>query len=67
VAFWLSIGPVVAFLPYFPYSKHIHLFFAPMNMALKPARRSIGELSYIDMQDQSVQQFGAAAMQDLGW
>ncbi|HMV95756.1 MAG TPA: hypothetical protein PKE48_05615, partial [Anaerolineales bacterium] len=26
IAFWLSIGAVVAFLPYFPYSKHIHLF-----------------------------------------
>ncbi|HNK63453.1 MAG TPA: hypothetical protein PLE14_05340, partial [Anaerolineales bacterium] len=30
LAFWLSIGAVVAFLPYFPYSKHIHLFFAPL-------------------------------------
>jgi len=42
LAFWLSIGAVVAFLPYFPYSKHIHLFFAPINFALKPERRSIG-------------------------
>ena len=38
--FWVSIGAVVAFLPYFPYSKHIHLFFAPINFALKPERRS---------------------------
>ena len=36
IAFWLSIGAVVAFLPYFPYSKHIHVFFAPLNFALKP-------------------------------
>ncbi|NWF63631.1 MAG: (Fe-S)-binding protein, partial [Chloroflexi bacterium] len=34
IAFWLSIGAIVAFLPYFPYSKHIHLFFAPLNFAL---------------------------------
>ncbi|MGE5249256.1 MAG: (Fe-S)-binding protein, partial [Bacteroidota bacterium] len=58
---------VVAFLPYFPYSKHIHLFFAPINFALKPARRSMGELSYINLDDQSIEQFGAAAMKDLGW
>jgi len=42
LAFWLSIGAVIAFLPYFPYSKHIHLFFAPINFALKPERKSIG-------------------------
>jgi Fe-S oxidoreductase len=67
IAFWLSIGAVVAFLPYFPYSKHIHLFFAPINFALKPERKSIGELSYINLDDQNIEQFGAAKMKDLGW
>jgi len=66
-AFWLSIGGVVAFLPYFPYSKHIHLFFAPINFALKPERRSMGELNFINLDDQSIEQFGAATMKDLGW
>jgi Fe-S oxidoreductase len=66
-AFWLSIGAVVAFLPYFPYSKHLHLFFAPINFAMKPERRSMGELNYIDLDDQSIEQFGAATMKDLGW
>ncbi|MGB8982563.1 MAG: (Fe-S)-binding protein, partial [Anaerolineales bacterium] len=65
--FWVSIGAVVAFLPYFPYSKHIHLFFAPINFALKPERRSIGELNFINLDDQSIEQFGAATMKDLGW
>jgi Fe-S oxidoreductase len=65
--FWVSIGAVVAFLPYFPYSKHIHLFFAPINFALKPPRRSIGELNFINLDDQSIEQFGAATMKDLGW
>jgi len=67
LAFWLSIGAVVAFLPYFPYSKHIHLFFAPLNFALKPERKSIGELGYVNLEDQSIEQFGAAKMKDLGW
>jgi len=65
--FWLSIGAVVAFLPYFPLSKHIHLFFAPLNYALKPERRSMGELSFLDMEDTGIEQFGAAVMKDLGW
>ncbi len=67
IAFWLSIGAVVAFLPYFAYSKHIHLFFAPINFALKPERKSIGQLNYINLNDQSIEQFGAATMKDLGW
>ena len=67
VMFWASLGAVLAFLPYFPHSKHIHLFFAPINFALKPKRRSIGELGYINLDDQSIEQFGAAKMRDLGW
>ena len=67
VMFWLSIGAVVAFLPYFPYSKHLHLFFAPINFALKPERKSIGELTYINLDDQTIEQFGAATVSDLGY
>lgn len=65
--FWISLGLVFAFLPYFPYSKHIHIFITPLNFALKPARKSIGQLSYINLDDQSIEQFGAAKMKDLGW
>ena len=65
--FWISLGAVVAFLPYFPYSKHIHLFFAPLNFMFKPERRSIGELSYINLDDQTIEQFGAARMEQLGY
>ena len=65
--FWLSIGAVVAFLPYFPFSKHLHLFFAPINFAFKPERSSIGQLSYINLDDQSIEQFGASNVSDLGY
>lgn len=67
VAWWISLGAVVAFLPYFPYSKHIHLFMAPLNFGLKPERKSIGQLNYINLEDTSIEQFGAAKMKDLGW
>jgi Fe-S oxidoreductase len=67
LGFWLSLGSIVAFLPYFPYSKHIHLFFAPLNFLLKPERKSIGELGYINFNDESIEQFGATKMAHLGW
>ena len=65
--FWLYMGAILVFLPYFPYSKHIHMFFAPLNHAFKPERKSIGQLGYIKLDDQSIEQFGAAKMSDLGW
>ncbi|PWB52227.1 MAG: [Fe-S]-binding protein [Anaerolineales bacterium] len=65
--FWISLGWILAFLPYFLYSKHIHLFFAPLNFLLKPARRSIGELSRLDFDDESVEAFGVSKLEDLGW
>lgn len=67
VCFWLALGGILAFIPYFLISKHIHLFFAPINFLLKPSRQSIGELSKLDFDDESIEQFGAARLEDLGW
>ena len=67
VAFWLALGLIMAFIPYFPYSKHIHLFFAPLNFLLVPERHSIGELDALDFEDESIEQFGATTFKDLNW
>ena len=67
IAFWLAIGTILAFIPYFLISKHIHLFFAPLNFLLKPERRSIGELDKLDFEDESIEQFGVTRLEDLGW
>lgn len=66
-AFWVALGLILAFIPYFPYSKHIHLFFAPLNFLTKPQRRSIGELGKINFDDESIEQFGATRLENLGW
>jgi Fe-S oxidoreductase len=67
VTFWLALGTILAFIPYFLYSKHIHLFLAPLNFLLKPERRSIGELGELDFEDETVEQFGVTHLEDLGW
>ncbi len=64
---WLAIGSILLFLPYFPYSKHIHLFFAPLNFLLHPERPSMGTLDALDFEDDSVEQFGVARLEDLSW
>ena len=66
-SFWISLGAILAFLPYFLYSKHIHLFFAPINFLLKPERKSIGELSRLDFADENIESFGVSHLEDLGW
>jgi Fe-S oxidoreductase len=65
--YWGALGTILGFLPYFLYSKHLHLFFAPINFLTKPERRSIGELDKIDFDDESLEQFGASRLEDLGW
>jgi Fe-S oxidoreductase len=37
-AFWLAVGLILVFFPYFVRSKHIHIFFAPLNWLLRPER-----------------------------
>ncbi len=34
VGWWGALGLILAFLPYFPRSKHLHLFTAPLNLGL---------------------------------
>ncbi len=65
VAWWMALGLILAFLPYFPVSKHIHLFFAPLNYLLRPEWRSIGELGRLDFEDESREQFGAERIEHL--
>lgn len=66
-AFWLALGAILGFMPYFLYSKHLHLVFAPLNFLLKPERRSTAELSKLNFDDESIEQFGATKLEHLGW
>ena len=51
------------FIPYFPRSKHIHLFLAPINLALKKDKP--GALQPMDFEKEEV--FGAAKLEDFTW
>ena len=67
IFWWLALGTVLAFLPYFPFSKHIHLFFAPLNFLLHPERQSMGTLEPINFEDDSLEQFGVERLEHLSW
>ena len=65
LCWWLALGGILVFLPYFPQSKHAHLFMAPLNFLTRPQRRSLGALEPLDFEDESIEQFGVARLEDL--
>lgn len=62
---FLALALILAFVPYFPYSKHIHLLMGPFNLATKPLDRPRGMLDAVDFDDESVEAWGAARLSDL--
>jgi Fe-S oxidoreductase len=67
VCFWGALGSILLFVPYFLYSKHIHIFMAPLNFLLKPEHKSIGQLSAVNFEDETITQYGAAKLEHLEW
>ncbi|MGB3714340.1 MAG: (Fe-S)-binding protein [Candidatus Promineifilaceae bacterium] len=65
ICWWVALGLILAFIPYFPYSKHAHLFMGPFNIATRPKRKALGALDALDFEDESIEQFGAARLTDL--
>lgn len=62
VSWWMAMGLIVVFLPYFPHSKHLHLMVAPVNLALeKKTPRGLLEAPADSSQP------GARALTDLTW
>ncbi|MGH7873776.1 MAG: (Fe-S)-binding protein [Candidatus Binatia bacterium] len=60
---WGALGSILLFIPYFPRSKHIHIFLAPINLALKKDKP--GVLQAMDFEKEET--FGAAKLEDFTW
>jgi Fe-S oxidoreductase len=60
---WGALGSILVFIPYFPRSKHIHLFMAPINLALK--KEKPGVLQPMDFENEEV--FGASKLEEFVW
>jgi Fe-S oxidoreductase len=65
--YWGALGSVLAFLAYFPFSKHIHIFMAPLKYAVARSVPS-GVLPALDLAlDSEEPKLGAAKLEDLAW
>src|SRR5258708_3236069 len=70
VGWWTSLGLILAFLPYFVRSKHIHLFVAPIRLGLGRRDRAgkkvgTGALDPINFEDEAIEQFGVAKLEQF--
>ena len=67
VGWWLALGLILVFVPYFPYTKHFHLVLSGVNFLTKPRRTALGSLEPIDFADESIEEFGVAKLEELPW
>ena len=65
LGWWMAIGLILLFMPYFPYTKHAHLFVGPFNFMTAPERTYLGQIKSLNFEDESVEQFGASTLFDL--
>ena len=65
--YWGALGSVFAFLMYFPYSKHVHMFMAPAKYLFKRDVAS-GVLPSVELDMEAVEpRPGASKLEDLAW
>lgn len=67
---WISLGLILAFLPYFVRSKHIHIFAAPVRLGLgrrNAAGEKIGSggLDPINFENENIEQFGVSQLEQF--
>jgi Fe-S oxidoreductase len=69
--YWGALGSVLAFLAYFPYTKHIHIFMAPAKYFIE-REPSSGVLPAVALNletenEAETQTIGANKLEDLAW
>ena len=65
ICWWMALGLILLFVPYFPKSKHAHLFMGPINYLTQPHRSSPGTLDKINFEDEDAEQFGIAKLEHM--
>ncbi len=65
ICWWGALGLILAFAPYFPYTKHFHFMMAGVNFATQIQRSSPGTLDPIDFEDADADVFGSLTLEQL--
>jgi Fe-S oxidoreductase len=66
IFWWLHTLIILGFLVYVPFSKHLHILGAIPNIFFRRFR-PIGELSKMDLEDESKEKFGVSEIEEFSW
>ncbi|RXT08712.1 (Fe-S)-binding protein [Ammoniphilus sp. CFH 90114] len=64
IFWWVHLLTLLTFLVYVPQSKHAHLLFAPVNVALRDTK-PVGKLTSIDFEDETQEVYGVGRIEDF--
>lgn len=67
IFWWLHVVVVLAFLNYLPYSKHLHVLTSIPNTFFSNNSDIRNTLKPINLEDESLEVFGAADIEQLSW
>jgi Fe-S oxidoreductase len=66
--FWGALGSVLAFLAYFPYTKHVHIFMAPFKYVVgRKPRFGVMPPVELNLESEGDLVVGAKMLEDLAW
>jgi Fe-S oxidoreductase len=66
--FWGALGSVLAFLAYFPYTKHVHIFMAPLKYTVaRKATSGVMPPVELNLEGEGDLGVGAKMLEDLSW
>jgi Fe-S oxidoreductase len=69
--YWGALGSVLAFLAYFPYTKHVHIFMAPAKYLVgRESTSGVLPLTSLNLEaegEADMKTIGAAKLEDLAW
>ncbi|MBI1931687.1 MAG: 4Fe-4S dicluster domain-containing protein [Ignavibacteriales bacterium] len=67
IFWWIHILTIFGFMNFLPYSKHLHVFASIPNVYFEKLGNKKFELKKINLEDESIEQYGAADVDHLNW
>jgi len=67
IFWWIHIVTVLGFMNFLPYSKHLHVFTSIPNVYFEKLGEKKFEIKPLNLEDESIEQFGAADIDHLSW
>ena len=67
ILWWMHILVIFGFMNFLPYSKHLHVFTSIPNVYFEKLGIKKFEIKSIDLEDENIEQFGAADIEHLSW